>query len=55
MILSTEAVKHVDMGPIFGVFFGFWAFVLVALWVGTGILLKMREKALEKSQHHGDH
>jgi hypothetical protein len=57
MILSTAAAatKHIDMGPIFTIFFAFWAVVLVVLWIGTGLLVRKQDQLVErarKSQLH---
>ena len=51
MLLEAEA--HAPFGRIFLVFFGFWAFVLVALFVGVGALLHKRERILEHDRHAG--
>jgi hypothetical protein len=51
MILSTAAAaKHIDMGPIFTIFFAFWAVVLLVLWFGTGLLVRKQDQLAEKSR-----
>ena len=56
MILSTgEAVRHINMGPIFTVFFAFWAAVLVVLWIATGLLVRKQDQLAEKSRKSHSH
>jgi len=57
MILSTAAAatKHIDMGPIFGVFFGFWAVVLIVLWIATGLLVRKQDQLVEKARKSQSH
>ena len=56
MILSAEAAtKHIDMGPIFMIFFAFWAVVLIVLWFGTGMLARKQDQLTEKAHKSQDH
>jgi F0F1-type ATP synthase assembly protein I len=51
MILAAEhGAAAAPWGLIFGIFFGFWAFVLIVLNVFLPILLKKAEK---QSKHGG--
>ena len=56
MFLAAEA-EHFSMGPIFGIFFGFWAVVLILLWFGTGILTRKQDELTRKahSKHEDPH
>ncbi|HEY3217346.1 MAG TPA: hypothetical protein VGK93_12730 [Candidatus Eisenbacteria bacterium] len=40
MMLSVESTMRV----VFTIFFGFWAVVIVGLFLGTGLLLKKYER-----------
>jgi len=43
MLLAEEAA-HAPMGLIFGIFFGFWAVVLITLAIAIPMLMKHAEK-----------
>ncbi len=36
------------LGIVFAIYAGFWAFVLIALFVGVGFLIRKRERTLER-------
>jgi hypothetical protein len=52
---TTTAVKHIDMGPIFAIFFAFWAVVLIVLWIATGLLARKQDQLIEKSRKSQSH
>jgi hypothetical protein len=47
--------EHRSMAPIFGIFFAFWAVVLVVLWLGVGLLLKVRDRTLARRAKETGH
>jgi hypothetical protein len=49
----TLAAEH-DIAPIFGIFFAFWAVVLLALWFGVGYLVHKHDRMVQKRKSHGD-
>ena len=49
MIASIETTMRV----VFTVFFAFWAAVIVLLFLGTGLLLKIHERKSDKSHGAG--
>lgn len=48
------AAEH-NIAPIFGIFFVFWAVVLLALWFGVGYLVRKHDRMVEKRRSHDTH
>jgi hypothetical protein len=56
MLLFAEAAHEAGAGAmktVFTIYFAFWTFVIVALYVAVGFLLKKQDRLVE--QHRREH